>query len=58
MNEKLKAQLVLEGSDKILTLIDDCFVLEMGVDLPRGDLQGIIEAIVLNIINKTIEITK
>jgi len=44
-------QLVMEASDKILELLDEAQQGEL--DMPRGDLQGVVEAIVMKIIIET-----
>lgn len=44
MTQLEKVKIVMKYSDKILELVDNH-------DMPRGDVQGIAEAIVMNILN-------
>jgi len=52
MNETLKLRIVLEASEKLLDLI------EHRDGYTTSDIQGTVDAIVLNIINMTLTITK
>jgi hypothetical protein len=56
MIKKEKLSLIFETSDLILKLVDEA--LSGKLDMPRGDLQGVCEAMASKIVNETIKFTR